>query len=136
MKIIQIILGIGILLLCAAGYRYIQITPYPIGTGEEARSPDGRYTAHITAYYDKAFWGGESSWYEFELQDSNGEQVRFWKTDTIPHAFFGSRAEANVVRWLDNSTAARFTLPGIEITMKPQQGVPPYVAQGAPSGER
>ena len=135
MKISKIILGIGLLLICAAGYRYFQVLPYPIGTGESAQSPDGRYTAKITAYYDNRFWGDKSEWYEFELRDSNGEQIRFWKTDPIPFVTFGSRTETNIAHWYEDSSAVRFNLPGIEITMKPQQSVPGYPPQGVGSPE-
>jgi hypothetical protein len=131
MKKIYIILGIALLILCAAGYRHTQTILCTIGTGEEAQSPDGRYTARITAYHGERFWGDETKWYEFELKDSNGEQIRFWKTDTIPLAHFGSRTETNVVTWLENSSAVWFSLPGIEIKMEPQQPGPPYAPQAA-----
>ena len=136
MKTLYIILGTALLLLCAAGYRYLQVLPYPIGTGEEARSPDGRYAAKITSLFDEDFWGHKHSWYEFELLHSTGARINLWKTDPIPFAHFGSRTGTNVVNWLDDSSAARFTLPGIEITMRPQQGVAPLRRTRCAEGER
>ena len=116
-----LIIGFVVLCLCGIGYRYFQILPYPIGSGEEGKSPDGHYIAHVTNYYDEDFWGHSSNWYEFELKNLNGRQIRFWRTNPIQSAYFGSRSDVNVVRWESDSSAVRFTFPGIEVIMKPQE---------------
>lgn len=116
-KILVIILVI--VMFCGVGYRYLQILPYPFGSGEEAKSPDGHYIGGVMDFYDENFWGYSSHWYEFKLQEANGGQIRFWKTDSIPSAYFGSRSDVNIVHWESDSSAVRFTFPGIEVIMKP-----------------
>ncbi|MHC4844517.1 MAG: hypothetical protein ACYTEE_12030, partial [Planctomycetota bacterium] len=93
MKTPAIISIIIFLIFCGVGYRFFQIFYLPVGTGEESKSPNGKYIASVTAFYDEDFWGYTSSWYEFELKEKDGRQIRSWKTDTIPSAIFGSRTD-------------------------------------------
>jgi hypothetical protein len=108
---------IFIFALAGTGYRWLQIFPYPIGTGEEAKSPNGKYTAQITQYYDETFLGSSRSWVELEIKDMNEKRINFWETTPIPEAFFGSRTDTEVIFWADNSQNVRFTFPTTEITL-------------------
>ncbi len=120
MKILVAILIICFVALCGIGYRYFQIPVYPIGSWEESKSPDGHYIACVTDYFDENFWGHKTRWYEFELKEPNDRQIRFWRTDPIPSASFGSRSNTKVVHWESDSSEVRFTFPGVEVIMKPQ----------------
>ena len=104
-------------IISGIGYRWLQVLPYPIGTGEEKKSPDGRHTAHITQYYDMSIWGVSRSWVEFEITDANGDRTNFWETYPIPEAIFGSRTDTDIVHWSDDSRYARFTFPTIEVRL-------------------
>ena len=53
----RILVVLLVLVLGGIGFRFLQILPYPTGTGNQKVSPDGKHTASITAYYKEDFWG-------------------------------------------------------------------------------
>ena len=119
---IRSVIGVGtilivILLLCGAGYRAWQVLPYPVGTGESKKSPNGRFEASATDYYDESFWGRSRHWFEFELL--GGTKRQRVVTDPIPGPYFGSRSTHSVIFWADDSSSVRFVFPTVEIAMKP-----------------
>lgn len=100
-------------------YRYIQVYPYPIGTGEESTSPNGKYIASITSYNDMDFWGRETSWFEFELTNkSENSVIHRLKTEPIPGPYFGSRSSHNVIFWSEDSKEVKYIFPAIDICIK------------------
>lgn len=60
-----VVLSVG----AAAGvvWRWLTVLPYPMGGGQFEVSPDGKLEAHAPDLTDKAFWGGERHYYEFEV---------------------------------------------------------------------
>jgi hypothetical protein len=89
---------------------------YPIGTGESKRSPDGRFEAHITDWYDESFFGTQRRWFEFEVTGGAYQKI---VTDPIPGPYFGSRSTNRVIHWSDDSAVVRFVFPGREIRTVP-----------------
>ena len=53
----------------AGVYRYWGIRLYPIGLGYNLVSPDGRFQAYATTFYDVSFFGRRSAFYQFEVED-------------------------------------------------------------------
>ena len=94
-------------------YRSLQISPYPIGTGDEAKSPDGQFVASVMQYYDESFWGVSKSWIEFEIKHTgNDASIRKQVTHPIPFAMFGSRTNMDVIFWSPDSKEVDFVFPG------------------------
>lgn len=115
------LLVVVLLLLVVAGcvYRWLLIWPYPIGTGDEGKSPDGRLMASVTRYYDETFWGSSKSWVEFEIRRTGDDAlVRRLVTDPIPNAVFGSRSDTDVVFWTPDSKEVDFVFPGVRIKLE------------------
>jgi len=73
-------IGLAVFLLIiplgATAYRYLQVSPYPIGEGRYEASPNGQYTAHASNLYDESFWGNTRSYYEFEIENNRGIVIR------------------------------------------------------------
>jgi hypothetical protein len=119
MKRIIIILVVLLALTAAFGsaYRLLRILPYPVGTSESKKSPDERFKASVTDYYDETFLGYSRRWYEFEVHGNGG--VRLWISDPVPGAMFGSRTPGTVIHWSPDSGSVRFVFPGVEVVMTP-----------------
>jgi hypothetical protein len=62
------LVALGLLLGLLAGRRALEVLPYPIGTGDSKKSPDGRYEAFITDWHDESFFGRSRQWFEFEVR--------------------------------------------------------------------
>jgi hypothetical protein len=108
-----------VLVVIGCIYRYVQVFPYPIGTGDEATSPDGQFVASVTQYYDENFWGVSESWIEFEISPTrSGVPVRTLVTQPIPGAIFGSRTDTEVVFWAPDSKEVDFMFPGVHVKLE------------------
>ena len=108
-----------VLVLVGCIYRFLQIFPYPIGTGDEGKSPDSRFVASVTQYYDENFWGVSRSWVEFEIRRvGSNASVRKLITDSIPGAVFGSRTDTDVVFWSPDSKEVNFVFPEVQIKLR------------------
>jgi hypothetical protein len=106
----------GVLLVFFAGRRALVVMAYPIGTGESTKSPDGRYEAHVTDFYDESYFGNSRQWFEFRISGGSSHRL---VTDPIPGPYFGSRSTNTVIYWSDDSSFVRFVFPAAEIRMKP-----------------
>ncbi len=114
-----VIVCLAIVLLGAAGYRCLQILPYPIGTGDEATSPDGAFVASVTQYHDETFWGSSRDWVEFEIRRKGSTTpIRTFVSQPIPGAVFGSRTDTKVVYWSQDSQSVDFVFPGTTVTLQ------------------
>lgn len=116
----NLLIGILVVLVVVGCiYRFLQIFPYPIGTGEECKSPDGQFVASVTQYYDENFWGVSKSWVEFEIRRvGNNASVRKLITDPIAGAVFGSRTDTDVVFWSPDSKEVKFVFPEVQIKLR------------------
>jgi len=56
-------------LVLAGVYRYWRIRLYPTGLGYNLVSPNGRFHAYATTFYDVSFFGRRTAFYEFEVED-------------------------------------------------------------------
>ena len=111
-----------VLVLVGCIYRYVQIFPYPIGTGDEAASPDGQFVGSVTEHYDENFWGVSKSWVEFEIRPTGSTiPVRTLVTQPIPGAIFGSRTGTQVVFWSPDSKEVDFVFPGVQIKLEVEE---------------
>ena len=116
-KAISAICVLLVLVVCsAASYRFLQILPYPIGTGEIKKSPSGRYEASIRDFYDESFFGKKRRWFRFEI---NGHSKQVLITDPIEGPYFGSRSSISVIRWAEDESYVVFDFPTVEVRLKP-----------------
>lgn len=117
-----LLVGLGMFILGAIGYRAYQVSIYPIGTGDEATSPDGSLVASITKYYDETFWGSSRKWVELEIRrKGTTTPIRKLVTEPIPGAVFGSRTKTTVIFWSKDSKSVDFVFPGLKITLEVEE---------------
>jgi len=114
--IIGCLIVAGMLVVFYAGRRALQVMAYPIGTGESKKSPDGRFEAHVTDWYDESYFGHQRQWFEFRVTGGSSQRL---VTDPIPGPYFGSRSTNTVIYWSDDSAFVRFVFPATEIRMTP-----------------
>lgn len=101
-----------VLVLGAAALRWLMTMP--VGTGEERRSPDGRFTASVMDFSGQAFFTGRPlRWFVFRV---TGPGIAHALTST-PFAgpYFGSRSATSVIAWDADSSAVRFVFPRAEL---------------------
>jgi hypothetical protein len=95
--------------LAVAAYRYIQTMP--VGTGETAVSPDGRYTASIMDWTRRDYLSGAPQrWFEYQVKGQAGSYRVV--TRPVEGPYFGSRSSQRVIRWREDSSAVDFVFPG------------------------
>ncbi|MBN2713637.1 MAG: hypothetical protein JXR97_14545 [Planctomycetes bacterium] len=100
-------------------YRFIQIIPENVGTGETKKSPDNNYQATAYAWSSESFWGEKRSWFEFKIEDvKSGNVVQKLETDPIAGPYFGSRSSYRIIYWKDDSSEVIFKFPYIDIKMR------------------
>lgn len=118
MKKILIILSLVIVILAVA-YRFVQIIPGNVGTGETRESPDQEYQATAYDWSSESFFGRKRRWFEFRVEDAqSGEVIQSLETDPIEGPYFGSRSDHRVVHWKADSTEVVFKFPSIDIKMR------------------
>lgn len=108
--ILAVLVAVSVVLL--AGLRWLDTMP--VGTGEERRSPDGRFTASVMDYTERHFLTGKPRrWFEFRV---TGPGVAHKLTSTpFPGPYFGSRSSTRVIAWEPDSSAVRFVFPSAEL---------------------
>lgn len=62
--------------VAAIGYRFVQLIPYPLGSGQHLDSPDQRYQAHASTMIDEGFWGRSRHYYQFSIETSSGQSLK------------------------------------------------------------
>ena len=103
----------------AVAYRFIQIIPANVGTGESRESTDKKYQATAYDWSSESFFGKKRHWFEFKIEDTqSGQVIQKLETDPIKGPYFGSRSSHSVVHWKDDSTEVVFTFPSIKIKMR------------------
>ena len=112
-------IGIIIVLLAgvAAGYRLYQIYPYPYGPGVGNESPDALYTAYASSLSDGAFFQEEFNYYEFTIQNKQGQVVKRVTMDA-PREGFMNLAEKCTIEWFADSSGVTYSFPGVELILK------------------
>ena len=114
-----IIVIASIVIGLAVAYRFIQILPGNVGTGETRESPDKKYQATAYDWSSESFWGTKRHWFEFKIEEvTSGRTVQKLETDPIAGPYFGSRSSHRVVHWKDDSTEVIFRFPHIDISMR------------------
>lgn len=111
-----ILIGFAVLLLAAAGFRGLQVLPYPMGGGRDQKSPDGRLVAHAYSLWDRFFWGGERQYYEFSIEASPQRTLRRIVIDEPPEGVIGWREEG-VIEWAADSSAVTYTFRGTRLVL-------------------
>jgi hypothetical protein len=110
---------LGLLVVFFGGRRFVKVVGYPISSGDTAYSPDGRYKASVTDWYDESFFGHSRRGCEFEVRGGSRQRL---VTDPIPGIsdfYFTLRFTNSVINWAENSSAVTFVFPSVEIRMKP-----------------
>jgi len=104
------------LLLIAAGYRFVQVMPYPQGGGRYQESPDKRFTAHASNLIDRSFFGGEKSYYEFTIQSEPQLRVRRMVIDAPPEGLIEWRDEGTI-QWAADSSFVTYSFKGTQLIL-------------------
>jgi hypothetical protein len=120
MKNLIIISFIAIFIVVAGvSYRFLQVLPGNIGTGEIIKSPNGKYQAVANDCHSESFWGKKRHWYEFKIEEvASGKIIQRLETDPIDGPYFGSRSKHKVTFWSDDSKEVVFKFPKINIKMR------------------
>lgn len=115
----RILVALPIIVILAAAYRFTQILPGNVGTGETKESPNKKYQATAYNWSSESFWGKERYWFEFKVEDAqSGQIIQKLETDPIEGPYFGSRSSHSVIQWQEDSTEVIFEFPGIDIKMR------------------
>jgi hypothetical protein len=105
------------LLVCAGGYRYLQIVPYPMGGGQFKVSPDERFTASADTMTENTFFGGTRDFYEFRLRRGDTLQGSVVRRIVISEPIeFGWREEGEI-EWAADSSHVTFSFRGTRLTI-------------------
>ena len=115
-KGIIIFVLVSLLLLLVAGYRFLQVLPYPMGGGQLKESPDKRFTAHALSLTNRHFFGGERRYYKFTIENDSGHRVRRIVIDEPPEGMIGWRSEGTI-QWAADSSAVTYTFKGTQLIL-------------------
>jgi hypothetical protein len=115
-KCIIIFLVLVAVLFLAAGYRFVQVLPYPMGGGQYKESPDKRFTAHASSLTDRSFFGGERRCYEFTIETGPRQRVRRLVIDEPPEGMIGWRDEGTI-QWAADSSAVTYSFKGTQLIL-------------------
>jgi hypothetical protein len=115
-KCIIIYLVLVAVLLIAAGYRFLQMLPYPMGGGQYKESPDKQFTAHASSLTDRSFFGGERNYYEFIIEAGPRQRVRRLVIDEPPEGMIGWRDEGTI-QWAEDSSTVTFSFKGTQLIL-------------------
>jgi hypothetical protein len=106
----------AVLLPLAAGYRFLQVLPYPMGEGQYKESPDKRFTAQASSLVDRRYFGGERRYYEFTIEAGNRQRVRRIVIDEPPEGMMGWRSDG-AISWAADGSAVTFSFKGTLLTL-------------------
>jgi hypothetical protein len=115
---IQIIITV-ILLVCVVLRLGLIIEPVAGCCGFE--SPDGVYMASALNLVDEDFWGNTREYYEFSVENKNGELIEGVRLETKiikPQIQMGYAAKEKIIIWSSDSTEVTFDLQNIELKLK------------------
>jgi hypothetical protein len=120
-KVVIIIICLAVLAVGVA-YRFVQIIPRNMGTGESKPSPNNEFIATAFDWSSESFFGKTRFWYEFKIENKNShELIQQIETTPIPGPYFGSRSSHSVINWNENSSEVVFTFPTLELKMKTER---------------
>ena len=130
--IAALLLGVGVM------WRWWHIFPGPMGGGQYHASPNGNYEAQASALSCEDFWGHKKDYYEFRVVPKGSyTPIKIVRMDILAEdTFFDMRTTNRIIHWADDSKSVAFAFLDKEIIIHLEQGVAPYGAQSAPSGER
>jgi hypothetical protein len=115
-KKIIVVVVLAVLLLLAAGYRLLQVLPYPMGGGMCKESPDKRFTAHASSLTDLHYFGGVRCYYEFTIESAQRQRIRCIVIDEPPDGMIGWREEGEI-QWAADSSSVTYTFKGTRLIM-------------------
>lgn len=115
-KCIIILAVLFVLLLGAAGYRFVQVLPYPMGGGQYKESPDKRFTAHASSLTDRSFFGGERRYYEFSIEAGPRQRVRRLVIDEPPEGMIDWRDEGTI-QWATDGSTVTYNFKGTQLIL-------------------
>lgn len=127
--ILLLLAGAFLALLLGLGLMLRWIDSQPIGSGENALSPDGLYRASAMDFSQKSFWTGKvRTWFEFRVTGPDQD----WQltSSAIPGPDFGSRSDHRVIEWQPDSAAVRFVFPGVTLRIEAGPGMPAETSSG------
>jgi hypothetical protein len=120
--IVVVALGAGV------AYRYSQIRIYPVGVGWNMSSPNGRYRAFATTFFDRSFFGRHTAFYGFEIEDCTEKRtVVEERTPPMPESEAEELGSEACIHWSPDSRSVRVvvgyrTLWEYEISAEPITG--------------
>ncbi|HEY7090197.1 MAG TPA: hypothetical protein VH518_19020 [Tepidisphaeraceae bacterium] len=92
----------------AAGWRCWKTPFYPVGIGFNLVSPDGRFHAFATTFYDVSFFGRRSAFYRFEVEDKTTSQtVGCHQTERIAETAAHNLGAEAKIEWASDSRSLR-----------------------------
>ena len=115
-KCIIILAVLFVLLLGAAGYRFVQVLPYPMGGGQYKESPDKRFTEHASSLTDRSFFGGERRYYEFSIEAGPRQRVRRLVIDEPPEGMIDWRDEGTI-QWATDGSTVTYNFKGTQLIL-------------------
>jgi hypothetical protein len=105
-----------VLLLGAAGYRFLQVLPYPMGGGQYKESPNKQFTAHASSLTDRSFFGGERRYYEFTIEAGPRGSIRRLVIDEPPEGMIEWRDEGTI-QWAADGSAVTYYFRGTQLIL-------------------
>jgi hypothetical protein len=115
-KKVIIIVALAVLLLAAAGYRFLQVLPYPMGGGQYKESPNKQFTAHASSLTDRSFFGGERRYYEFTIEAGPRQRVRRLVIDEPAEGMIGWRDEGTI-QWAADGSTVTYSFRGTQLIL-------------------
>jgi hypothetical protein len=115
MKKKTVILIVSLLLLVTL-IRFVQVTLGSVGGGRSAESPDKKFLALASDFYNERFWGGTHRYYEFTIETVGGGRVHHILMDEPPQGMIEWR-EDGLIQWASNSSSVTYTFKGAQLTL-------------------
>jgi hypothetical protein len=115
---------IATLLLLGTLIRSGQVALDSTGGGRGAESPDKKFLALASDFYNKKFWGGTHNYYEFTIKTPGGGRVHHIVMDEPPQGMIDWR-EDGVMQWASNSSSVTCSFKGAQLTLNVDQQAPP-----------
>jgi hypothetical protein len=108
-----IVVVCALVLVVGSTVRAVMLLPYPVGSGQSVKSPDGQYEFYAGNMTDKTFWGGTRQYYRFEVRDlRQNRTIRSWELapprGEAPVPYYGP----TVITWSPNSASVVLPIAG------------------------
>lgn len=87
-----------------------------IGGGRGLESPDKKFLALASDFYEKKFWGGTHNHYEFTIQTPGGQRIQHVLMDEPPQGMIGWR-ENGSIQWAADSSSVTYSFKGTQLTL-------------------